>query len=79
VLQFSVHDAVLVMPLPDMFGATCPRFGATCPNAAGGTTTGPAAKQLFWQLMAEMSQLLEHAVALGPEIKGVNVSGVGVV
>jgi hypothetical protein len=78
-VQLSGHDAVLVMPLPDMFPAICPRFGAICPNAAGGTASGPVVRQLFWQLMAALSQPLAHNVAFSPEINGVTASGVGVV
>ena len=78
-VQLSGHDAVLVMPL-FRIGATCPMIGATCPNACGGTASaGPAAKQLFWQLMAALSQPLAHNVAFSPEINGVTASGVGVV
>ena len=40
---------------------------------------GDGAKHAFWQLIAAISQLLEHAVAFGPAINGVGVSGVGVI
>ena len=72
-MQLSGHDALLAMPLPDMFGATNPITG-------GGTASaGPAVKQLFWQPRAALSQPLEHNVAFSPEINGVEGSGVGVI
>ena len=40
---------------------------------------GDGAKHALWQLIEAMSQLLEHAVAFGPEINGVGVRGVGVI
>jgi hypothetical protein len=66
-LQLSVHDALIV------------GVEACAPPAGLGVTKGPTARQEFWQLMAVMSQVFEHAVEVAPPICGVGNSGVGVV
>lgn len=66
-VQLSVQEALLA---PGVL---------TAPPKGLGLTTGPSTRQEFWQLMAPMSQLFKHAVELGPAIRGVGVSGVGVI
>jgi hypothetical protein len=52
---------------------------AIAPPDGFGLTAGPTTRQELWQLIAAISQLLEHAVLFGPAIKGVGVRGVGVI